>query len=149
MCECVCGGEQLALNSFAPLMSTVPSLLNVVDRFHATLGTPLMRAISGLIGPLLGLSWHPYLPRGAARLATPAPAVAERPTVVYMAACVTRAMGPARGDGESDPVHHKVVKVLEKAGYNVLMPADAGAAAGGAGGGRGVRGVRRCWRGCG
>jgi D-lactate dehydrogenase len=35
-------------------------------------------------------------------------------------------MGPARGDTETDSIHVKVLSVLSKAGYDVVLPADLG-----------------------
>ncbi len=64
-----------ALQAFAPLMSAVPALLNLVDGVHGVLGTRVMAAASGLVGPLVGLHWHPYLARGAAPMSAPPPAV--------------------------------------------------------------------------
>ncbi len=42
--------------------------------------------------------------------------------VVYMPACVTRMMGPARGDTETASVHEKLLSLFEKAGYEVIYP---------------------------
>ena len=48
--------------------------------------------------------------------------------MVYFATCVSRSMGPARGDSETAAIHDKVMSVLAKAGYDVVLPADLGAA---------------------
>ena len=39
-----------------------------------------------------------------------------------MPACVTRMMGPARGDTETASVHEKLLSLFEKAGYEVIYP---------------------------
>jgi len=115
-----------ALSWFSPLMGAVPTGLNVVDAFHGLLGTRLMSFAAGAIGPLVGLYWHPYLARGASRVADPLPVPAsvtvERKKVVYFATCVSRSMGPARGDSETASIHTKVMSVLAKAGYDVILP---------------------------
>jgi D-lactate dehydrogenase len=36
-------------------------------------------------------------------------------------------MGPARGDSETEPIHAKVLSVLAKAGYDVVLPSGAAA----------------------
>jgi len=120
-----------ALQGFAPLMGAVPPLLNLVDVLHGVLGTRVMSAAAGLVGPLVGLHWHPYLARGAAPMAAAPPVKTssklERSKVVYFATCVSRAMGPARGDAETEPIHAKVLSVLAKAGYDVVLPSGAAA----------------------
>ena len=42
--------------------------------------------------------------------------------VVYFATCVSRSMGPARGDSEDASIHDKTMSVLAKAGYEVRPP---------------------------
>jgi D-lactate dehydrogenase len=63
-----------ALQAFTPLMGAVPALLNAVDAVHGALGTRVMSAAAGLVGPLVGLHWHPYLARGAAPMPATVPA---------------------------------------------------------------------------
>lgn len=41
--------------------------------------------------------------------------------MVYFATCVSRSMGPARGDSESASIHDKTMSVLAKAGYEVTI----------------------------
>ena len=45
-----------------------------------------------------------------------------RPRVVYLAACVSRVMGPAAGDKEQMSLLDKTRGLLEKAGYQVVFP---------------------------
>lgn len=45
-----------------------------------------------------------------------------RPRVVYLAACVSRVMGPAAGDREQTSLLDKTRGLLEKAGYQVVFP---------------------------
>ncbi len=39
-----------------------------------------------------------------------------------MPACVTRMMGPARGDEETASVHEKLLSLFSKSGYEVIYP---------------------------
>lgn len=41
---------------------------------------------------------------------------------MYVPSCVTRMMGPARGDYETAAVHEKVLSLMHKAGYEVVYP---------------------------
>jgi D-lactate dehydrogenase len=45
-----------------------------------------------------------------------------RPEVVYLPSCVSRTMGPARSDPESQPLPEKTHALLEKAGFAVIYP---------------------------
>jgi D-lactate dehydrogenase len=48
-----------------------------------------------------------------------------KPRVVYLTACVSRAMGPAAADEEQMPLIDKTRQLLEKAGYQVVFPDNA------------------------
>lgn len=90
------------------------------------IGTSAMSAIAGAVGPFVGLHWNPYIAKGASKMQEQ-PALApnqEKKQVVYFATCVSRAMGPARGDSESASIHDKTMSVLAKAGYEVILPED-------------------------
>jgi D-lactate dehydrogenase len=50
----------------------------------------------------------------------------RRDQVVYLPSCVTRMMGPSRGDPESEPVHDKLLSLLGKANYEVIYPEVCG-----------------------
>lgn len=52
---------------------------------------------------------------------TPQP-LSERPRVVYLAACVSRAMGPAASDREQMSLQEKTHALLTKAGFDVIFP---------------------------
>lgn len=113
-------------NNFGLVMGSVPLLLNTVDRVHGVIGTSAMSAIAGAVGPFVGLHWNPYIAKGASKMQEQ-PALApnqEKKQVVYFATCVSRAMGPARGDSESASIHDKTMSVLAKAGYEVILPED-------------------------
>jgi D-lactate dehydrogenase len=50
----------------------------------------------------------------------------DRPEIVYFPSCVSRTMGPARNDPETDALPAKTAALLEKAGYRVVYPANLG-----------------------
>lgn len=69
--------------------------------------------------------WTPAMPQPL-RTVTPPPAINDaRPRVVYLAACVSRVMGPAAGDREQSSLLDKTRALLEKAGYQVVFPDNA------------------------
>jgi D-lactate dehydrogenase len=83
----------------------------------AKLSAALSKASDGRI-PL----WTAAMPRPE-RAIRFSPAVNDqRPRVVYLAACVSRVMGPAASDREQTSLQEKTQSLLEKAGYQVVFP---------------------------
>ncbi|CAG9465318.1 unnamed protein product [Pedinophyceae sp. YPF-701] len=123
-------------NHFGALTAAVPTFLNIVDMAHAVVGPKVLEGVSGFLNKASGNyipAWNKYMPKGAAPLREPkkpAPdAAAERGVprqVVYVPSCVTRMMGPARGDTETASVHEKLLSLFEKAGYEVIYPEGLG-----------------------
>jgi len=122
-------------SNFGTVSKLVPPLLDVVSLTHRMIGNfPMSKvawgswAVSNNYLPL----WNKYMPRGAQPVVVPpAPEVAEHAKpkrVVYLPSCVTRMMGPARGDEAAgdDAVHAKFMSLLSKAGYEVVVPEGLG-----------------------
>ena len=83
----------------------------------ASLSASLTRASKGRVP-----QWTAAMPQpeNAIRFT---PAVTDaRPRVVYLAACVSRVMGPAASDREQMSLSDKTRHLLEKAGYQVIFP---------------------------
>ena len=88
-----------------------------------------MRAVSGALNGATGNLipvWNEHMPTGAPRL--PAPHVPSASAevskglprkVVYLPSCVTRMMGPAKGDEAAGGVADAMMNVLKKANYEV------------------------------
>ncbi|KQQ67574.1 4Fe-4S ferredoxin [Pseudomonas sp. Leaf127] len=68
--------------------------------------------------------WTPAMPQPEQAIRLSAPIHDARPRVVYLAACVSRVMGPAIGDREQSSLLDKTRHLLEKAGYQVVFPDD-------------------------
>lgn len=123
------GAAAFVANNFSSFSAAVPPFLNLVDTAHAVLGPAPLRAISGALNKISGNYvpvWNEYMPRGAKALPTPKPVEQTAPgierKVVYLPSCVTRMMGPARGDSTEKSVHEAMLSVMEKAGYEVIYP---------------------------
>ena len=116
-------------NNFGAFSRAVPAFLNAVDLAHGIVGPRPLQAISRAVNRASDHyvpEWNPFMPKGAAKLrAPPKPAPAPEQArgiprkVVYAPACVTRMMGPARGDNETESVHEKLMSLFAKAGYEV------------------------------
>ncbi|CAA7613176.1 FAD/FMN-containing dehydrogenase [Candidatus Terasakiella magnetica] len=75
-----------------------------------------VRTLSGGLIPKVGRA----LPTAAAF--TPAMPTGGGDRVVYFPTCAARVMGPAVGDPEQDSLPTVMTRVLERAGYSVVMP---------------------------
>ncbi|WP_296265875.1 FAD-binding and (Fe-S)-binding domain-containing protein [Pseudomonas sp. UBA6562] len=69
--------------------------------------------------------WTPAMPQPLRPLSFAPSPKDDRPRVVYLAACVSRVMGPAYADREQTPLIEKTRALLEKAGYQVIFPEQA------------------------
>ena len=114
-------------NHFATTLQGARFMLHAANGARMLLGAPRLGKISAALTkaskgrvPL----WTNAMPQPerAIRLS---PAVKDaRPRVVYLAACVSRVMGPAAGDSEQISLLDKTRGLLEKAGYQVVFPDD-------------------------
>lgn len=111
--------------NFAKTLQGARFTLHVANGARMLLGAPRLAKLSATLTRLskgqvpLWTSAMPQ-PEKAIRFS---PSVAdERPRVVYLAACVSRVMGPAAGDKEQMSLYDKTRGLLEKAGYQVVFP---------------------------
>jgi len=120
---------------YARITPVVPWFLDAVSLAHRAMGTWPMSMIAdtawGVSNNYLP-RWNQYMPRGARSLelptAPPAETAEARKRVVYLPSCVTRMMGPSRGDDAAgdEAVHAKFLSLLDKAGYEVVVPEGIG-----------------------
>ncbi len=75
------------------------------------------RSVSGNRLPM----WNKAMPEGGSRVPVVSGNAAGADRVVYFPSCAIRSMGPARGD-DSDPLMDVTVRLLERAGYQVVFP---------------------------
>ncbi|CAD5106368.1 FAD-binding and (Fe-S)-binding domain-containing protein [Zestomonas carbonaria] len=110
---------------FATALKGTRFTLLAADTARRLLGAPLLAKASRALHRRAGLPlWSPAMPQAAAPIHLSEPLADARPRVVYLAACVSRAMGPAASDEERMPLIDKTRALLEKAGYQVVFPAE-------------------------
>ena len=80
--------------------------------------TRLARRTSGNRIPL----WSRYMPRGVDAPLGNSVHRSSPLQVVYFPSCISRTMGPAKGDPNHDPLYEVTLRVLVKAGYDVIYP---------------------------
>ncbi|MCG4454395.1 FAD-binding oxidoreductase [Pseudomonas sp. MMS21-TM103] len=112
-------------NNFRRAMQGTRVLLHVANGARLLMGAPLLsRASATLSKASRGRvpQWTPAMPQPVHRLQLPVATGDQRPRVVYLAACVSRAMGPAASDAEQMPLLDKTRALLEKGGFQVVFP---------------------------
>ncbi|WP_312928301.1 FAD-binding and (Fe-S)-binding domain-containing protein, partial [Stutzerimonas nitrititolerans] len=111
---------------FATAVQGTRFMLHVANGAHLIMGTKgLAKMSAAMTKASKGRvpQWTPAMPQPLQRLHLPkAQSQDERPRVVYLAACVSRAMGPAARDQEQQPLLDATRSLLEKAGYQVVFP---------------------------
>lgn len=112
-------------NHFATTLQGARFTLHVANGARMLLGAPRLAKISSALTkaskgrvPL----WTNAMPQPERAVRFTPPIEDARPRVVYLAACVSRVMGPAAGDKEQMSLLDKTRGLLEKAGYQVIFP---------------------------
>ncbi|MHC5352450.1 FAD-binding and (Fe-S)-binding domain-containing protein [Metapseudomonas furukawaii] len=119
------GSAKWLAGHFAAALKGTRLTLRIANGARRLLGAPLLEKTSGALRQLSGNrlpQWTPALPQAAAPIHFTPPTSDNRPRVVYLAACVSRAMGPSAADREQVPLIDKTRMLLEKAGYQVVFP---------------------------
>ncbi|MGK9417203.1 FAD-binding and (Fe-S)-binding domain-containing protein [Pseudomonas cedrina] len=99
--------------------------LHVANGARMLLGAPRLAKLSATVTRLSKgqiPQWTNAMPQPEKAIRFSPAVTDERPRVVYLAACVSRAMGPAAGDKEQMSLYEKTRGLLEKAGYQVVLP---------------------------
>ena len=127
-------GAAMALaRNFSATVTAGRGVLAVLDAMHAVVGPKPLEWVSQALNRATNHAvpvWNRYMPRAAAALPQPVPPMAQPGAatalprkVGYFPSCVTRMMGPARGDDQTASVSEKMLSILNKAGYEVIYPA--------------------------
>ncbi|WP_137820318.1 FAD-binding and (Fe-S)-binding domain-containing protein [Pseudomonas sp. 2FG] len=119
------GGANWLAEHFATALKGARFSLLAANGLRKVLGAPLLEKASTNLRKASGNrlpQWTPAMPQAAQPIRFTPPAADQRPRVVYLAACVSRAMGPSFSDEEQVPLIDKTRALLEKAGYQVVFP---------------------------
>ena len=110
---------------FATALKGARFSLLAVNGVRKVLGAPWLETTSESLRRISGNrlpQWSPAMPQAAQLIRFTPPTADQRPRVVYLAACVSRAMGPSFSDSEQMPLIDKTRALLEKAGFQVVFP---------------------------
>jgi D-lactate dehydrogenase len=114
-----------AAGNFHLVSAVMRTGLKIAHLGHRLLGTRDMLKIAATARKLSGNripAWNPYMPCGINAPRFVAPSARRSPKVVYFPACINLAMGPALGDPDQTPLHRVIRRVLDRAGFAVVMP---------------------------
>jgi D-lactate dehydrogenase len=114
-------------SNFRRAMQGARVMLHVANGARMLMGAPLLSRTSAALSKASQgrvPQWTPAMPQPLQRLQLPKANDDARPRVVYLAACVSRAMGPAASDAEQMSLLDKTRALLEKGGFQVVFPAD-------------------------
>ncbi|WP_219096614.1 FAD-binding and (Fe-S)-binding domain-containing protein [Pseudomonas sp. UMAB-40] len=111
--------------NFATALQGARFTLHVANGARMLLGAPRLAKLSATLTKLSKgqvPQWTNAMPQPEKAIRFSPVVSDERPRVVYLAACVSRVMGPAAGDKEQMSLYDKTRGLLEKAGYQVVFP---------------------------
>ncbi len=110
---------------FATALQGTRLSLRLANGARRLLGAPRLAKVARTLHESAGLPlWTPAMPQAVQPIRVNPTVSDARPRVVYLAACVSRAMGPAFADAEQMPLLDKTRQLLEKAGFQVVFPAE-------------------------
>ena len=112
-------------NHFATTLQAARFTLHVANGARMLLGAPRLARLSATLTKASKgrvPQWTNAMPQPERAIRFTPPNNDARPRVVYLAACVSRVMGPAAGDREQMSLLDKTRGLLEKAGYQVVFP---------------------------
>ena len=112
-------------NHFATTLQGTRFTLHAANGARMLLGAPRLAKISDALTKVSKgrvPQWTNAMPQPERAVRFSPPVKDARPRVVYLAACVSRVMGPAAGDSEQMSLLAKTQGLLEKAGYQVVFP---------------------------
>ncbi len=110
---------------FAASLKTSRLVLTAADGARRLLGAPRLAALSNAASQLTGERlprWHAAMPQPVRLAPMPDVGQTSKPRVIYLPACVSRAMGPAASDKEQTSLLDKTIALLNKGGYEVVIP---------------------------
>ena len=112
------------VNNFSRVLKGMKFGLKVSTLTHSLIGTGVMKSLtSGLRSVSMNKvpKWSPTLPKPISINTKIATKKSEH-KVVYFPSCINRTMGQSKGDSEQEILFNLTISLLEKAGYEVIIP---------------------------
>lgn len=113
---------QFMADNYGGILGAGSTVLSLVKGVNAILPDSVLGGISGFVSSIAGLpKWTPALPGGHTFKDTRKLFGAED-KVVYFSSCLNRTMGNPRPKSGEKELDELIISVLEKAGYEVILP---------------------------
>ncbi|WP_373455725.1 FAD-binding and (Fe-S)-binding domain-containing protein [Photobacterium iliopiscarium] len=112
---------------FATVTASAKAGLIVASQMHKVLGTDKMLKLTHKAYQLSGHKipqWTPHLPLAATKITPPIISNITKERVVYFPSCAARNMGVEAQAKDMRPLTEVTISLLEKAGYEVILPED-------------------------
>ncbi|WP_298440329.1 FAD-binding and (Fe-S)-binding domain-containing protein [uncultured Ferrimonas sp.] len=110
-------------NNFGAVNQVLSTGFDVLHGIHKITGSTVTKALMD-VGRKVTKEvpyWDPSFPKGA-NLPKPSAPQADKPTVVYFAACGGRTFGPTPADPDNATLPDVMTALIERAGYNIVIP---------------------------
>jgi D-lactate dehydrogenase len=114
-----------AAKHFERVAVAVRTGLKTADAIHGLIGSARMACLADGLRRLSGQRlphWTPWMPRGVAGPRARSARGDCGREAVYFPSCISRTMGPSRGDPDREPLHAVTLRLLDKAGFQVRFP---------------------------
>jgi len=111
--------------NFGLITPFVAPSLSMVNSVHTLIGTKSLTAISNGLRNVSANKiplWTPAMPKGAKRPKKIPVNYLNPFKVVYFPSCINQTMGVAKDDPEQMSLYETTIKLLHKAGYEVIFP---------------------------
>ncbi|MEC6898671.1 FAD-binding and (Fe-S)-binding domain-containing protein [Photobacterium piscicola] len=114
-------------NHFATVTASAKAGLTVANKMHTLLGTNRMHKLTQKVYQLSGHKipqWTVHLPLPATKIVAPIISGITKERIVYFPSCAARNMGVEAQAKDERPLAEVTISLLEKAGYEVIFPAN-------------------------
>lgn len=106
------------------------AVFSLADTTHRLIGTTAMSGLTRGVRKLSGnrvQQWTPAMPTAAPALSTRrhSSGSGDAGQVVYLPSCASRTMSPMRNANDKTALADKTISLLEKAGFEVILPSQA------------------------
>lgn len=115
-------------NNYGATLTGMKYALNSANIVHKVLGTPSMGSVTKTFRELSGNRiplWSPALPSGV-KLNNKFEQKFSSKKVIYFPSCLNRSMGRSKDSNEEKDTFDLTVKLLKKAGFQIIFPEDLG-----------------------
>ena len=111
-------------NNFSTTLSIMNIGLSAANMTHKIIGTSFMQGFTNTLRSLLKTpKWSPSLPKST-KINKNFTIKNSDKKIIYFPSCISRTMGQSSNSQEEKTLYEITVELLEKAGYEIILPKD-------------------------